>query len=243
MKKNIVQIRKWMLCGIILVICSVLGYHYAFLQTKYTFSAWETAYTLVLDAGHGGFDGGAIGINGTTEQHINLRIAQQIQIMAGFFGIPMVMTRSDEQALEYQAGRSVRENKVADIKERARITEETENPVFISIHLNKYPDPQYWGAQTFYSKNNPESKRFAQAVQNCLLTGLQNGNDRKEKQAVDTIYLMKRLQCPAMIVECGFLSNPAEEQKLQEETYQTQIAVCILTGYLQSIQETARENI
>ena len=196
------------------------------------FSAAEPLETLVIDAGQGGFDGGAVGAGGVNEQGINLRIAKHTEALAGFFGIPTVMTRSDENALGFIDGRPIRENKVSDIHERQRIAEETENPVFLSIHLNKFEQTQYHGAQVFYSRNNPRSKQLAEALQAALIEGSDPSNHRQAKQAANTIYLMKKLECPAVIAECGFLSNPAEAERLQQEEYQKQLAVCIIGGYL-----------
>lgn len=196
------------------------------------FSAAHPPETLVLDAGHGGFDGGAVGAGGVTEQDINLHIAQRTWALAGFFGIPVTMTRTDGNALGYVAGRAIRENKAADIRERERIAAETENAVFLSIHLNKFEQPQYHGAQVFYSKNNPRSKILAEQLQESLRRGADPENNRQAKQAANTIYLMKKLECPAVVVECGFLSNPTEAEKLQQEDYQKQLAVCIIGGYL-----------
>ena len=116
------------------------------------------APTLVIDAGHGGFDGGAIGSDGTAEQDINLSIARRVQALAGFFGVRTAMTRADENALDYDPGRPIRENKVADIRARERIVGAADSPVFVSIHLNKFSDPQYHGAQVFYSPNHADSK-------------------------------------------------------------------------------------
>ena len=118
--------------------------------------------TLVIDAGHGGFDGGATGSNGTAEQDINLSIAQRVQALAGFFGVRTAMTRADENALAYDPSRTIRENKVADIKAREQIVEETPNPVFLSIHLNQFSDSQYHGAQVFYSPNHAGSSALAE---------------------------------------------------------------------------------
>ncbi|MDY5972243.1 MAG: N-acetylmuramoyl-L-alanine amidase [Butyricicoccus sp.] len=198
------------------------------------FGAQDTPVTLVLDAGHGGFDGGAVGANGTTEQHINLCIARRVRDLAGLFGVPAVLTREDEEALDYVPGRSVRENKRADIQAREAACRAVRNPVFLSIHLNKFEQARYYGAQVFYSGNNAQSRPLAEAIQAALIAGIPNGNDRKAKQAADTIYLMKRLDCPALVVECGFLSNPAEEARLKQSDYQTQLSVCIVSGYLRA---------
>ena len=198
------------------------------------FSAQQSAHTLVLDAGHGGFDGGAVSPNGVTEQQINLSIAGKTRDLAGLFGVPCVLTRTDEGALDYEPGRTVRENKVADIQARAHICEKTENPVFVSIHLNKFEQSQYFGAQVFYGAADPDSRVLAEAIQAALAQGIDNGNTRAAKPAGDSIYLMRRLTCPAVIVECGFLSNPEEEADLCRDSYQTQLAACILAGYLQA---------
>ena len=188
--------------------------------------------TLVLDAGHGGFDGGAVGISGTTEQDINLSIAQKTEALANFLGIPTQMTRSDSEALDYDPEKTIRQNKIADIKARERVVEKTPDPILISIHLNKFQDSQYSGAQVFYSRNHADSQVLANALQDSLRTGLDPENQRKEKAASQAIYLMKNSTCPAVIVECGFLSNPAEEKLLGQEMYHKRIAVCILNGYL-----------
>ena len=98
--------------------------------------------------------------------------------------------------------------------------------------MNKFEQTQYHGAQVFYSRNNPRSKQLAEALQAALIEGSDPSNHRQAKQAANTIYLMKKLECPAVIAECGFLSNPAEAERLQQEEYQKQLAVCIIGGYL-----------
>ena len=172
------------------------------------FGAHHEVETLVLDAGHGGFDGGAVSPNGVTEQEINLHVTKKVESLAGLFGIPTELTRKDGNALDYEAGRSVRENKVADIKARQHICEQIQNPVFISIHLNKFEQSRYFGAQVFYGEKNAQSKAIAESIQEALKSGIANGNHRVAKPAGDSIYLMRTLTCPALIVECGFLSNP-----------------------------------
>lgn len=191
--------------------------------------------TLVIDAGHGGFDGGAIGASGTTEQDINLSIAQRLACLSEYFGIQTVLTRQDQNALAYDPSRSVRENKVADIKAREQIAAQTPNAIFLSIHLNKFSDPQYHGAQVFYSPNHAGGRILAELLQASLVNGCDPSNHREAKQAQNTIYLMKKLACPAVIVECGFLSNPDEEAKLNDQDYHKKLAAAILYGYSQYI--------
>ena len=207
-----------------------------------TFGAGGSLPTLVIDAGHGGFDGGAVGANGTTEQDINLSVSDSVRALCGLFGRPAAMTRTEREALDYVPGRSVRENKVADIKARERIVKEIKNPVFLSIHLNKFEDAKYYGAQVFYSKNNPASRTLAEMTQSALIRGIENGNIRRAKPAATAIYLMKNLDCPAVIVECGFLSNPEEEQKLCDPGYQKQLALCIFNGYQTYLTEGTDED-
>ncbi len=198
-----------------------------------TLAHGSMARTLVIDAGHGGFDGGAVGATGTTEQDINLSIAQRVQSLAAFFGVPTTMTRTNEQALDYDPSRSVRDNKIADIKAREQLVQDEKNPVFISIHLNKFSDPQYHGAQVFYSSNHAGSRALAELLQEALIAGCDPSNNRQARPAEQSIYLMKVLTCPAVIVECGFLSNPAEEALLGNEEYHKKLAACIVSGYLQ----------
>ena len=142
------------------------------------------------------------------------------------------MTRTDEGALDYDPSRSVRENKIADIHARERIVQSISSPVFVSIHLNKFSDPQYHGAQVFYSANSAFGKPLAEALQSALISGCDPENRRQAKQAESSVYLMRALTCPAVIVECGFLSNPDEETRLADENYHKKLAVCIVTGYL-----------
>ena len=188
--------------------------------------------TLVIDAGHGGFDGGAVSERGVSEQAINLSVAQRVRALACFFGVQTAMTRTDEGALDYDPSRSVRENKIADIHARERIVQSIPSPVFVSIHLNKFSDPQYHGAQVFYSANSAFGKPLAEALQSALISGCDPENRRQAKQAESSVYLMRALTCPAVIVECGFLSNPDEETRLADENYHKKLAVCIVTGYL-----------
>lgn len=187
---------------------------------------------LVLDAGHGGMDGGAVGAGGTCEKDINLSIAKRVEALAGFFGIHTVMTRQADESLDYSPEETVRHNKIRDIKKRENIAENTPNAIFLSVHLNKFTDGKYSGAQVFYSKNNPESALLAAQLQENMREGLNPQNNRQEKPAQDSVYLMKKLTCPAAIVECGFLSNPEEESLLKQEPYHKRAAVCIVSGYL-----------
>ena len=223
--------KKYVLGCVLLVFAVVLAWTTGE-QMVQAIAQSHAARTLVIDAGHGGFDGGAIGSNGTTEQDINLSIAKRVQLLASFFGVQTVMTREDTNALDYDPSRPVRENKVSDIKARQKIAEQTANPIFLSIHLNKFSDAQYHGAQVFYSTNHAGGCALAELLQDALITGCDPSNTRQAKPANQSIYLMKVLECPAVIVECGFLSNPSEEELLGDPAYHKKLAASIVTGYL-----------
>ena len=225
------QWKKYLLGCVLLVIAVLLAWTTGG-QVVQAVAQSRSVHTLVIDAGHGGFDGGAIGSNGTTEQDINLSIAKRVQLLASFFGVQTTMTREDTNALDYDSSRPVRENKISDIKAREQIVEQTANPVFLSIHLNKFSDAQYHGAQGFYSTNHAGGCALAELLQDALITGCDPDNTRQAKPADQSIYLMKVLDCPAVIVECGFLSNPAEEELLGNPEYHKKLAASIVTGYL-----------
>lgn len=231
------RVKKWMRQRLVLV--ALLMSAVVFVEALHTHrlhipamgSAAQEQHVLVLDAGHGGIDGGAVAADGTVEQDINLHIVMVSRELAGFLGIPTALTRADQQSLDYRPEQTIRQNKVADIHARERFVAEQTNPVFVSVHLNKFSDTSYSGAQTFWSQNNPEGQLLAQQIQQALTDGLHPARERKAKMAENSIYLMKQLICPAVIVECGFLSNTEDVAKLKDSAYQTKLAVCMIGGY------------
>ena len=164
------------------------------------------------------------------------RIIIKIRWCWMFFGIRTVLTRTDRNSLQYDPNQTVRHNKIQDIHARETRTNQTQNPIFISVHLNKFSDSRYTGAQTFWSKNNPEGQLLAQSIQEQLTNGLHPEKQRTAKQAPDSVYLMKHLTCPAMIVECGFLSNREETERLKQDGYQKKLSVCVINGYLNYLE-------
>lgn len=180
--------------------------------------------TVVIDAGHGGVDGGAISCSGVYESHINLQIAQKVNDMLHLLGIDTVMIRDTDRSV-YTEGNTIAAKKVSDIRERVRIANTTPRALYISIHQNHFSDSRYWGNQVFYNKNT-ESKILATNMQENLHKNLTPDNKRKCKQSKG-VYLMEHINCPGILVECGFLSNPAEEQKLRDNKYQIQLSAII----------------
>ena len=185
---------------------------------------------IIIDAGHGGFDGGAQAADGTVEKDINLQIATQLIEILVFCGFVVVMTRTDDSGTEDDATDSIKRRKVSDMQNRLELTERHPDATFISIHLNKFTTSSANGAQVFYSKNNPDGMLLANAIQNSIAGKLQPDNDRVVKQGTSSTYLLHRTKIPAVIVECGFLSNAYELKLLKSEEYQRQMAFAIFCG-------------
>lgn len=186
---------------------------------------------VIIDAGHGGFDGGAVANDGTIEKDINLSIALYLQEYLTFFNIETIMIRDTDCSVEDDGLNTIRQKKSSDLHNRMKIMEETDNAIFVSIHQNKYPDEIYSGTQVFYSpKTKDESQILAQAIQDYVVNTLQKDNNRQIKECGTSVFLMYNAVKPAVLVECGFLSNYEETNKLKTSEYQKKIAFCIAMG-------------
>ncbi len=194
--------------------------------------------TVIIDAGHGGFDGGTSASDGTVEKDINLQIALKINDILNSMGIKTIMTRNDDTALNDPQLSTIRQKKVSDIKNRLNLIEQTEEPVFVSIHQNHFTQEKYSGAQVFYSKNNPQSLSLAESIRFQLITVLQPDNTREIKQSGSEIYLLHHTKAPAVMVECGFLSNYNESQLLKNEEYQRKLAFTVAVGIVDFLNQT-----
>ncbi len=186
---------------------------------------------IVLDAGHGGEDGGGSSDSGVTEAEINLKIALKVQSLIEQAGGTVILTRSDENAIYDLDKKTLREKKVSDIKNRVKIGNESSADIFVSIHLNKLPQKQYWGWQTFYKEGNENSKRLAVSMQKALNESVGKDNKR-ESLKIENVYIIEHVEIPTAIVECGFLSNDEEEKLLQQEEYQDKLAWGIYVGIM-----------
>lgn len=189
-----------------------------------------TNKVIVIDAGHGTPDEGADSSNGVTEAEINLKIALKVQNLLEQSGAEVVLTRSDENAIYDLDANTLREKKVSDIHNRVKIGNKSSADIFVSIHLNKIPQNQYWGWQCFYNQNE-KSKILAESLQNNLNEAIHKENKRIAMK-LDTIYIMKNVEIPISVVECGFLSNAEEEKILQEDDYQNRLAWGIYNGIM-----------
>ena len=190
--------------------------------------------TLVLDAGHGGIDGGAISDTGLKESDINLQIALKTEARAHFLGVDTVMTRETDTANSENKAYSEHDN----LAKRAELANSTENAILISIHQNKFPSAVVSGAEVMYSDND-DSKALGLLTQDNLVALLDTSNRRVARPAPKELLLTSSVECPTILVECGFMSNPQEAQKLASNEYQLKIAAILAGSYIQYLNNTA----
>jgi N-acetylmuramoyl-L-alanine amidase len=192
---------------------------------------------VIIDAGHGGRDSGAIGGSGIEEDKINLSIAIKLRRLIEQAGGVALMIREDDIGLYDATKRTGR--KLEDLKNRQKMFSESEADVSISVHLNSFPQSQYYGAQTFYKEGDNNSKKLAEYIQNELLVVMDRGNDRVIKPKSD-LYIFKGNNIPGALVECGFLSNPEEEHLMTQDHYQERLAWSIFSGIVKYFEEESR---
>lgn len=185
---------------------------------------------IVLDAGHGGFDAGASS-NGVVEKDVNLDVTLRLREYLEQGGCTVMLTRDEDAstAKEELRGSSA---KRSDLEERKKLATESEADIFVSIHMNKFPQEQYHGAQVFYSHNSEESKRLGEEIQKALKDVLDDDNQRQAKKIDGGVYILKNATLPSVIVECGFLSNPHEAQLLKQSEYRQKLAWGIYMGII-----------
>lgn len=185
-------------------------------------------HCIVIDAGHGGIDGGTTSCSGVLESKINLDIALRLNDLLHLLGVDTVMIRNGDYSV-HTNGQTIAQQKVSDLKNRVRISNTTNNAFLVSVHQNFFPDSRYYGPQVFYS-NTQNSKAIATKLQAVLNSTLRPRSNRKQKQAKG-IYLMENINCDGILIECGFLSNPEEEQRLLSATYQKKLC-CALASVI-----------
>lgn len=183
--------------------------------------------TVIIDAGHGGPDGGATSCTGVLESKFNLEIALRLRDLTELLGIQTLMIR-DTDCSVYTQGNTIAQKKVSDLKERVRIVNNTENATLVSIHQNLFPDAKYSGAQVFYAKTQG-SQKLAKDLQIAFIKSINQDSHRQAKKA-DGIYLMQKINCTGVLIECGFLSNPKEEYLLRNASYQKRLCSVIATS-------------
>ena len=195
-----------------------------------------SSYTVVLDAGHGGEDGGCEG-NGLVEKDLNLDITLRLASLLGEQGVTVVLTR-DTDILLYDINSDYQGKKKAqDVRKRLEIAKSQENPLLVSIHMNYFAQTQYSGLQVWYSKNDARSKILANLIQSNVKSELQPSNKRVTKEATSSIFLLHNATFPAVLIECGFLSNPDEARALTDENYRQNLANSIFKSIMTYISQ------
>ncbi|MDD4835380.1 MAG: N-acetylmuramoyl-L-alanine amidase CwlD, partial [Lutispora sp.] len=235
MRLRLIIINRWLLLKLASMIL-ILVLLFSFSNLVYTDAI--NSYRLpmknkiiIIDPGHGGVDPGAVSRTGVTEDDINLRIALKLRRLIEQSGGVALMIREDDSGL-YSDGRTrIRDKKNEDLRTRHELINSSGADIFISVHLNSFPQSQYYGAQSFYQKGDEEGKKIAELIQNELIEVIKNQNIRKAK-SIDTVYILKNKKMPGALVECGFLSNSREEKLLQEDKYQDKIAWGIFMGIM-----------
>ena len=195
----------------------------------------EGGRILILDAGHGGEDGGASSASGSKESDINLNIVLKTESLMAFLGVRTELTRSEDRSMHSEGASTLREKKVSDLKNRVEFVNSIPDSMLISVHQNYFTDVRYNGAQVFYNVGDV-SRQWGESTQEVLRQVLDPDNDRAAKAMPDHIYLFSHVSCPAILVECGFLSNGEEASLLLTDTYQRKISLALAGAYLQEIQ-------
>lgn len=186
--------------------------------------------TIILDAGHGGMDGGCVAYNGKLEKDVNLSVTLILKDYFESFGYSVELTRDSDKAIYDDGVEGLSNKKKSDMKNRLAIFNKYQDAVAISIHQNQFTDEKYSGAQMFYCDSNDKNNVLANILQNTIKDNLQKENNREIKNSKDDLYLLKNCVCPSVMVECGFLSNKQEADKLFTKSYQKQLAFCIFLG-------------
>ncbi len=233
---------KIILSFVLFLILGSLGFGTVIVSKKLAVDAASTKVnqTVIIDAGHGGPDGGTSADDGTLEKDLNLQIAIKLNESLNSMGIKTVMIRTEDISVHDASATTIRQKKVSDLKNRLKIINETDNSIFVSIHQNHFSDSRYSGTQVFYSKNNPQSSVLADCIRQSVISDLQKDNTRETKPSGTDIYLLYHAESPAVMVECGFLSNINESKNLKNENYQKELAFVLALGisdYLNSLKE------
>lgn len=191
--------------------------------------------TLILDAGHGGEDGGACSASGHKESDINLDIVLKLESLLAFLGTDSVLVRDSDISVHDPSCETLREKKVSDLKNRVSLIQNTENPMVISVHQNYFTDPRYKGTQVFFGKGEL-SGSWADYTQELFRVTLDLSNSRKAAAIPERVYLFRNIDCPAILVECGFLSNGEDAALLLTDAYQRKIALVLAGAYYNQLQ-------
>jgi len=215
---------------LLVVFIAVATFNIPTVKTTGHWSLPLSGKVIALDAGHGGPDGGAVSKQGVIEKDVNLAITLYLRDYLQQAGAVVYMTREGDYDLAGENTKGYSKRKTEDLKQRAKLIQDTKADLFLSIHLNSFPSNRWSGAQTFYYPNHPDNAGLAELIQDEIKRNLEN-TDRVAK-TVDTVYLLQALKMPSALVEVGFLSHPQESQLLRDENYQRKVAAAVYKGML-----------
>lgn len=223
---------QWLCVGIFLAVAAwTAGHSYQAITTNASVEfLGDSLPVIIIDPGHGGFDGGATSEDGLIEKDINLAISQKLYDLFKMNGFQVILTRDTDKDLSDEGLTTIRQRKNSDIHNRLALANSYSDTILLSIHQNKFMRSKYWGAQVFYGPQNPESQKFGEIMQRTLIEMVQPENTRQYKPCEESVYLIHNAPMPALLVECGFLSNPEEAQKLNQDSYQKKLSFAIFSA-------------
>ncbi|MBQ8254073.1 MAG: N-acetylmuramoyl-L-alanine amidase [Clostridia bacterium] len=232
----------YFILSLVIIVCALL-LRSIFIPLFPPLSELESAVNerrrIVLDPGHGGKDGGALSVTGADEKHLNLDISLSMREALHILGYEVILTRESDIELTHPDGGT---RKMQDLKGRLEIASSNNDATFVSIHMNKFSIPKYCGLQVYYSPNNENSFNIAKAVQDTVTSVLQPQNDRKVKKADSSIFLLHKIESPAILIECGFLSNQIEAELLDTPEYRVKLSGSIAAAIINSFERQVYEN-
>lgn len=225
---------KWVCISLVILSVVLYGVNELIYGEEYALAMQELSLNrvIIIDAGHGGEDPGAVGVDGCYEKDLNLAYALEIGALLEAEGYAVVYTRTEDKLL-YREDENIRGiRKISDLKNRCKVAAQYENAIFVSIHMNSYSDPKYSGLQVYYSDKNARSREIASSIQMSVKSGIQTDNNRAIKVGAG-MYVLENVSNPAVLIECGFLTNPEECKKLSEKEYRKQLSLSIVCGIIE----------
>ncbi|MBO7289612.1 MAG: N-acetylmuramoyl-L-alanine amidase CwlD [Clostridia bacterium] len=205
---------------------------------KPVMSPYVSGKVIIIDAGHGSPDGGATGFSGSKEKDLNLLVSKSLGNLFMQSGARVIYTRQTDESIYDSDDASIKSKKQSDMKNRKKIRDESEADLFISIHMNKFPESKYKGAQVFYNNSHNDNKSLADLIQKELKNIADSSNNRSPKDSKNDIFILNGSKIPSVLVECGFISNPEEEKKLLTKAYRDKLAYAIYSGVLKYFTNT-----
>lgn len=207
-------------------------------KLKSVMSPYVSGKIIIIDAGHGSPDGGATGFSGSSEKDLNLLVSKSLGNLLMQSGARVIYTRQTDESIANNNDSNIKSKKQSDMRNRKQIRDESDADLFISIHMNKFRESKYKGAQVFYNNSHDGNKILANLIQNEIKYIADSSNNRSPKDSKNDIYILNDSKIPSVLVECGFISNPEEEKKLLTKGYRDKIAYAIYSGILKYFTNT-----